>query len=395
MPVRGLLLSLFFLVPFTNQAGEVPSPLFWETEQDFLEQLNEGQFDAHLELHLLEYAADPRWAAGWSGERYRGNGIWGEYGSTTARLLYVNSQIAVNLFPLERLQIRYERQDYQDGRFDVSDQHLDVIYYPGSRWGLLISGWPTHFKEEASAGLGIKLGGPRSRDSLVLRVVDDRFVWNEKSETGVTFTSQPVRLVASGRAERDKWQVFGSLDFGLEYRAETAQGSTSGSQRFLDLTVAYNSEDWAMGGRITTATLERNQDGDGGSYSLKRSYGRGSLSFRRDFGVWAAYAIAAYSAQNDEFTSPSISEGAYQMRTPILGVEGGRRLGKGLEIRAGYLGSLFSANGAGREEDGYSDKAHIRALYTFRPLLSLELLLSQTVSGSRFGGGAVKARLVW
>jgi hypothetical protein len=91
------------------------------------------------------------------------------------------------------------------------------------------------------------------------------------------------------------------------------------------------------------------------------------------------------------------------MGAALLGVEGGRRLGKGLELRLGYLGSIQRAERTLpvpgplelAEENGYVDKAHLRAFYSFRPQLSVEVLLSQTLVGSSFGGGSVKARLVF
>ena len=48
-----------------------------------------------------------------------------------------------------------------------------------------------------------------------------------------------------------------------------------------------------------------------------------------------------------------------------------------------------------RQEDLYLDKAHLKALYEFRPRVSFELLLSQALRGGSFGGGSIKALLVF
>ena len=87
----------------------------------------------------------------------------------------------------------------------------------------------------------------------------------------------------------------------------------------------------------------------------------------------------------------------------LIGAEGSKRLGKGLDLRAGYLGNFWRGERTGssdgllsaREEDTYADKVHLRALYTFRPQMAFEFLLSQTLSGSRFGGASLKALLVF
>ena len=405
-------LLLVLLVAAPCRAGELPDPLFWGSEARFLEQVTSGQFDRHLELHLVQYSADPRWRSDWAARRYAGNGLFGEYGSTTARDLFVNSQIALNLFPLESLQVRYDRRDYQDGRFDVADQRFDVVWYAGTGWGVVVSGWPTHQKQDASMGAGIRLGAPRSANGLVVQVVDDRFLWNEKSEDSLRFTRDPVRLLADGYLESGAWRFSGSIDYGLTYEAvETPTGeatplrSTRGSQQFADVSVGYVAEGWSVSGRVTAASLEREETDswEPAPSSLERSWGRFLVELQKGFGDWNVYGRAGYSFQRDRFSSPSTPDGSYRMDAALFGIEGGRRIWKGLELRLGYLGSVqkmvrtLSQPGplAPGEESGYVDKAHLRALYSFQPQLSVEFLVSQTVNGSSFGGGSVKARLVF
>ena len=59
-------LLLVLLVAAPCRAGELPDPLFWGSEARFLEQVTSGQFDRHLELHLVQYSADPRWRSDWA-----------------------------------------------------------------------------------------------------------------------------------------------------------------------------------------------------------------------------------------------------------------------------------------------------------------------------------------
>lgn len=411
MPAVRSWLVLILLAAHICRAGEVPDPLFWPSETVFLKQVSDGEFDAHLELHLLQYAADPRWPTEWAAQRFAGSGLFGEYGSTTSNDLYVNSQIALNLFPSKRFQFRYDRRDYQDGRFDVSDERFDLMWYLASGWAVVISGWPTHLKEEASGGIGVRIGAPGSRNGLDVTVMNDRLVWNDKTEGEVEFATAPVRILLDGYFESGPWRVYGSVDYGVEYEAVTARAgngrpgpSTRGFQRFGDLSVEHSSPGWVFGGRLMGASLERSQDAETtGICSLSRSWSRATLFARKDLGRWSASGIVGYARQRDTFSSPSVPSGSYEMDTALLGVEGAYRVGKGLEVRIGYLGHAPTAErnveASGplpdRVESSWVDKAHLRALYEFGPRMSVELLLSQTVNGSSFGGGSIKALFVF
>jgi hypothetical protein len=410
MRALSVLSAVLFAAAQTSLAGELPDPLFWETEDDFLVQVDEGQMDDHLELHLLGYSADSRWAADWAAQRYSGSGLFGEYGSTTSRRLFVNSQIALNLFPAPRVQLRYERRDYQDDRFDLSDQRLDLLWYPGSGWAVMVSGWPTHLKDEASVGLGLRVGAPRSQNSLVVRVVNDRLLWNKKTESAVRFSTSPVRVMADGHFERGRFRVHGTVDYGLGYEASEAgtgaaasARSVRGHQRFADVAASYDFGGWTAGARVTVASLQRTQGGvDGSTYALDRTHDRIVLTGRRDLGKWTAHALAGYAAQRDDFSSPTTPASSYRMDAWLFGLEAGRRFGKGLELRVGYLGNAsrtardvpVNPSLLAVDRTSYVDNAHLRALYAFQPRMSVELLLSQTLSGARFGGGSVKVRLV-
>ncbi len=402
---------LLLLAGSPSRAGEAPDPLFWASEADFRKQVEEGQFVDRLELHLLQYAADPRWRSEWAAERYAGNGLFGEWGSTTGTELYVNSQIALNLFPSPRFQVRYDRRDYQDGRFDVSDERLDVLWYAGSAWAVALTGWPAFDKEYSSLGAGLRFGAPRSRNFLELRVVNERFVWNEKTDGPVRFERSPVRLLADVHHEAGPWRVRGTVDYGLGYEASEVDAggspsgrSTRGSQRFADVESEYSGPGWSAAARLTAATLERTQTEESGeTWSLDRSWGRAVGSFRKELGRWAVSALAGYASQRDDFSSPPQPGGAYALESFLFGVEAGLQATRGLQLRLGYLGSSQEAGrtvpGTGPlhplEEDGFFDKAHVRVLYVFKPRMSIELLLSQALRGGSFGGGSMKALFVF
>lgn len=403
-------LVLLASCPQVCRAGEAPDPLFWESEADFLEQVEGGQFVRRLELHLLEYAADPRWRSEWAARRYSGNGLLGEWGSTTSSELFVDGRIALNLFALERLQFRYDRREYQDGRYDVPDQRLDALWYAGAGWAFALTGWPSSHKEAAALGVGVRIGAARSRDALELRVVRDRFAWNAKSGSDIRFARLPSRLLADGFYEAGPWRVHGSVDLGLEYEATqggsdgTPARSTRGFQRFADVEGEYAAGGWALSARVTGASLAREQsEAAGAGYVLDRDWRRAVLTLRRDLGRWSASALTGWASQREEFSSPGVPAGDYALDSLLWGVEGGALATRALALRLGYLGSSQRSERTipvpGRLSSGaanlYFDKAHVRAVYTFQPIMSIELLLSQALRAGRFGGGSIKALLVF
>lgn len=398
----GLLLAV--LPSQVRGAGEVPDPVFWASEAAFVEDVSEGEFVRRLELHLLEYGADPRWRSEWAAVRTSASGLLGEWGSTTTNDLYVDDAIALNVFPAERFQIRYLRRDHQDGRFDVSDQRFEALWHVGPGFGLVLSGWPISEKERASLGGGLRLGGPKSRSALELQVIADCFVWNHTTEGDVRFTRQPLRIVGEGFHEAGPWRVHGSLDHGLAYAA-TDRGlgrTTRGSQRYGDVEVEWASGAWASGARLSWASLARAQREPGATHRLDRSWGRAVLTLRRDLGRWSISALAGAASQRDELSSPAIPSGRYRLDSLSVGVDGGVEAAPGLVVRLGYLATLQRSRRTvpdasplvPGDDDAYLDKAHVRAVYTFAPRMAIEALLSQALRGGRFGGGSVKAILV-
>ena len=380
--------------------------MFWGSEADFLTEIQDAQFVNRLELHLLQYAADARWRSEWSARRYAGNGLFVEYGSTTTDDLYVDGRIALNLFPAARFQLRYDRRDHQDGRFDVSDQRFDALWYAGSGFALVLSGWPAFEKEDASMGGGIRIGAPRSRNALDLRVMSEHAVWNWKTEGDVRITRRPVRLLADGFFEAGPWRVHGSIDLGLEYAArETGPGgrSTRGYQRYGDVELEYARGEWSAGARLTGGALARAQaEPAGAGYHLDRTWGRGVLALRRELGRWSASALAGWASQRDDLSSPGVPSADYVLDSFLWGAEGSLQATRGLQVRLGYLAS--SQRGRRTVEvpgplpagdaNLYFDKAHVRAVYAFQPGMSIEALLSQALRAGRFGGGSVKAVFV-
>ncbi|HJW71503.1 MAG TPA: hypothetical protein VJ486_01495 [Geothrix sp.] len=409
---RLVLWVLTLVLPFQPAwTRDPPSPLFYESEARFLEQVESGSFDPHLELHLLEYAADPRWVLDWVSNRYAKGGLFAEYGSTTSSRLFVNSQLALNLFPAERLQFRYDRRTYQDSRFELQDERFDFLWHPGGSWGLIASGWPSSRKDRASLGAGIRLGSRDGGQELALLVMNDRPFWNEKTDESIQFNQAPYRLLLDGHGRHAAWRYGGSVDFGMPYRAQDLGvgpiKTIRGYQRLGDLGAEYQAESWAAGARFSWGDLLREQGEEGTpTYWLERRYKR-ILTYARTLrGLFAWYAWLGLAHQQDSFASPSIQAGSYHMAARLFGVELGVFPRQKLEIRLGYLGNdmgmerrSLPIGGADlplpdRTENRFVDKVHCRLLWTFSPRMSLEFLLSHTLAGDRFGGGSLKVRFI-
>lgn len=407
---KGLRFLLVFATALPPAgASDPPPPLFHESEGAFLRQVDLGAFDPHSELHLIEYSADPRWTLDWAASRYARSGFFAEYGSTSSSHLFTNTQVALNIFPSEQLQFRYDRRLYQDRRFDLRDERFDFLWYPRESWALVVSGWPSPEKERATFGVGVRMGTPGGKRGLTLLLMDDRPFWNGKTDGSVRFTKAPRRILLDGHRGSGAWRFHGSVDFGLAYQADD-QGAPSrsvrGYQRFGDAGGEYDSGAWAAGARVTWAGLRRDQIQDGApAYRLDRSYGRVLTYGRARFGKLAGYGLLGLAWQRDGFSSPSIPDGTYRMGMKLFGMEAGWWPREGLEIRTGYLGNggrmerrISPRDGADplpdRDESTYADKVHARAIWSFTPRMSIELLISHTVGGSNFGGASVKARFV-
>lgn len=392
---------VLLLVPLAGRTDEVPDPLFWPDEAAFSEQVRSGEFDDLLELHLLQYAADPAWRGEWRALRYSASGLFGQWGSITSTDLYADDAIALNLFPHERFQMRFDRREYRDRRFDTLDQRFDALWHTGRGFALALTGWPSSEKDRASIGGGLRLGAPRARSALELRLVADCFAWNDRTRTDVRFDRQPLRFLADGLWEAGPWRVHGTADLGRGYEVtDRSTGLTArGLQRLADVEADWTSGPWTAGARATASRLERSQEDAAGPLRLERDAWRGVLSLRRALGRWSASALAGWAWQRDDFESPGSGSGRYAASTLLLGIEGGVEAARGLALRVGYLAASQRMDRtvelAGllpeREEDGYRDKAHARAVYTFTPGMAVEALLSHSIQGGAFGGGAVKA----
>ncbi|MDF1552443.1 MAG: hypothetical protein P1P84_05240 [Deferrisomatales bacterium] len=408
---RHLSTSVLALALLTARApaSSVPEPLFAADPDGFADRVGRGQFSELLEVHRTQYAADPAWAAAWAAGRYQRSGLLAAYGSISSRQLLQNLDLALNLRPSAPLQLRYDQRRWADTLFDLREERFDLLWWPTPGCGLMASGWPTPQKQSAAVGFGGSLGPAGGRNQLAVLVRDDRYAFNQKTDSGVHFTRHPLRLLIDGSTSGGAWRTYGSLNLGTSYAAEDRPEGSVIRATAGRLQHGHAGALWRRGPVHATLTShfisqERVEDDAGArARSLERDWWRvdGTLEFAP--GAWGGALLGGYAWQRDRFFAAGDVDGGYRARNTLGGTEGIYRHGKALELRLGYVGNVFRMQRdsavlglepptlADHRERGYVDKAHLRGRYRFGPSLVLELLISKEVSRGSFGGFSVRA----
>ncbi len=410
-PTRRLCTALLTtaLLAAQTPASSVPEPLFAADLGAFTDRVDGGQFSELLEVHLAQYAVDPVWAAEWADDRYRRSGMLAGYGSVSVRALHHHLDLVLNLAPTERLQLRYDQRRWADTRFDLREERFDALWWATPGFALLASGWPTPQKQYSAFGLGCALGRADGDNRLVVLVRDDRYVFNQKTDSDVRFTDQPLRLLVDGTASGEAWQAYTSLNLGTGYSAEdrpegSVSRATSGRLQYGDAGALWRHGPVraTLTGRFVTQDRAED-DGRARVLSLQRDWWRvdGTLEFAP--GDWAGALLGGYAWQHDRFFAAADVDGEYRARNALFGAEGIYRGWQTGELRLGYVGNVFGMERDSRalgtepptleieSEEGYVDKVHLIGRYRFHPSLALEALLSKEISRGSFGGFSVRA----
>jgi hypothetical protein len=383
--------------------------LFATGAGEFTARVAKGQFTQLLEIHLTQYAVAPDWEGEWAASRYHRSGMLAGYGSIGTRSLHRRLDLALNLAPTERLQLRYDQRRWTDTRFDLHEERFDLLWWAVPGAALLASGWPTPQKQYAALGLGCAFGQDSGDTQLVALVRDDRYLFDQKTDSTLRFTRQPLRLLLDGSTGGDTWRAYTSLNLGTAYAAEDRAGehvtrAAAGRLQYGDAGAVWRRGPVhaSLSGRF--AAQDRAEDREGArTLSLDRDWWRLDATLEFAPGDWAGAVLGGYSRQRDRFFSAADVDGEYRARSTLFGTEGIYRGWRRAELRLGYVGSVFAMertrNTLGpappsigeAKKGGYRDKAHLLARYRFHPSLALEALLSKEVSRGSFGGFAVRA----
>jgi len=332
--------------------------------------------------------------------------MYGAWGSVTSRRLYTDMGIALNMELGRDFAFRYDRREFADGGFDLRQERMAFWWQARPKLGFAVAGWPSPLKEQSSVGLGFRLGRPGGDSNLEVHLMDEGYFWNQKSDGSLRFDKTPLRLLLDGHHAAGDWVMAGSLDLGFRYRMVDTGRSQEGAQRFGTLMAEHRAESRALGGSITAGTRRLDQQERTGTYQLDRSFQRITAHGRWESTGPTWYSQVAAVRQRDSFGSPGNGTGTYRMDALVLAVEAGWKTSDALELRPGYMISPYRMERGlaisrpeallqPEESSGYTDKVHLRTLWTFKPGCSLEFLLSHTLSGSRFGGASLKGRFLF
>lgn len=401
-----------FLLARLALAQASPSP-FYASEAAFLAELKVGHFDPQLDLHQLEYRADLAWFLDWAGARQARSGLLGEFGSITSRQLFSHFHLAAQARPTERLQVRYDRREFNDGRFERHSERLEAWVDLNKSWAVGFGGWPAALKEQATLGFGLRLGVPATGNTVALLLMDERGLWNEKTDTALRYTHRPRRFLVDAFFGAGALRTAFSADWQTAFRATEPLPSgpglvreVSGFHRSLEGDGEVRTPTWAVGARVSWAARNHEELSPAGPrLYLDRTFLRVLLQADRTLGPYRVQGQLARVWTADAFASGTTGPGRYDERSWLVGLEGGRPLTPALEARLGYLASLYRmrrdaalgpvATLPPGELDGTTDKVHAKLLWTLRPGVSIQFLLSHTVRGDSFGGGSINARLVF
>lgn len=411
-----LIIGFFLLVAcaLPARADSLPDPLFFDSVGDFYEKVDDGQLERLLELHLFQYGSDPEWGEAWAASRFdRTATLLTEHGSISSKELYARLDFAMNFTAHDRVTIRYEHTQWEDGRFELGANRFDGLYWPGWRsekLALVVSGWPTHEKSYVNFGLGVYLGRPDDDYGLYLLIRDDRWIHEDKAQDELRFTAQPIRYIAEGQYGNGPWFLHGSINLGEPWRAEEIDPDAgvdrfaAGHLRYGDVAGSWEGAPWRLGLRAKFVDEEtRQRDGTTGeAFALERLYWRLDGYATRQWESWRATTSLAIAAQKDDFSEEGELNGDYEMTSWIFGLEGGYLGWAPFEVRLGYLGSVGDMERevepltptpalGDRSESGYNDKLQLRGLYSFGETFHIEAAVSKEVVEGDFGGGTIKA----
>lgn len=400
-------------------AASIPDDFFTMNQETFWGKADEGHFADLLELHLVQYAADPDWRFEWSKYRYKRSGAIMEYGSTSGRRLYIDREITLNIPMTETLAARYDRRERQEERFKNLDQRFDGLWNIFEGNSFILSGWPTHEKKNSSLGLGwLWALGEESFFSVI--AMDERPFFNRKTSDPYKFEKQPASWLIDGYLQRKLSRGYLSLNLGQPYLIERnsefnpdvlleAEGRAGSGSLGFELGPL---DHWSVGAACRFSTDKYKwirADSDNNRFSLfkKRKWTHLEAYAKKRNKDFVHKAILGYSFQNDSLSDSLTGDALYSMDAWLFGIESSYAAWAPLTINIGYLGTIFemtresdSLEGqapplAERSEKGYADKLQGKAAYMFGPRSAMEFILSKEVYRFRFGGAAVKAYFIF
>lgn len=387
----------------------VPEEIYW---QDFAR----GQLRPRHDVQLVQYRLDGSVRAERELHRFRQPGLSTELGSLTGRNLYTRLDMSLAHRFDSGFELRYGRRDWQDGRFDLRRQRFDGAWFPRQGAGLVLVAYPTIFKEDIPLGGGVHLASTTSTGHIRAVLIDDAATFRSKERRGHRLLRHPIHLVLDGAVRLGRTELWAHLDAGRPAEFNLNPDATAlrltrlvRSNARLDLGIHRQLDGGSLGARTwvrSSDELRAHEEGPATSTTRRqRHWQQLELYGTWTTGPWLAAGRIALSWQRDRFSGDAIHDGHYDARQWVGLVEGGYTGWPHLELRIGYLPSLYDMSrhlAAGDEGTrvlrpestaGYTDKLQIRLIFRWQETAHLEALVSQELVEGGFGGGSVKAVL--
>lgn len=385
-------------------------------------------FDLLRDLHLTAYEPDPRWRKAWADAQHGLSGIDFVHGSISQHELYTERRIVLNA-PVysDRVRFRFEHEEVGSLDLETARDAIELQFRVAGPVALTVSGFPAYDKAQSSGGAGVLVADSSRRRYLDLGFELGAPLYNERAREDARYARAPVRWLAETNYELGDFRVHAMADLGRQSRR--VHGSPSGSGGVRDLRTRLQRIDvalewspghaWMTGARHRRLVRsERREHFEGYldpeivledfdfARTIDRTDGyadwigkawrvRGQVS-----GVWARDQVAlAYEPDYRYRRDELIAGGRVHWLAPV----------DGLQVGVGYWGNVYRAKlaagampisrrHAARASEtgaGYLDKADLVVGYAVTDRIRTEGIVSQQVTRGRFGGGSLKATVLF
>lgn len=397
----------------------------------------QGHFLMLRELHLATYEPDARWRRTWARSKFAHSGIDFVHGSVSQTDLFTERRVVLNVpvWPqvpagdaaeaAPKVWLRYVRDEIK-AVTDESD--LSRIELQWNVWGpvsLTASGHPEFAKERSSGGAGVFVADAKRRNYLDLKVQADEPFFNQRTHYDARHVASPMRMLGEANLERGPWRLHAAADLGNRARTvfEDALGSGGVRERTvetrrLETTVEWANESWLLGVRQRSSSrLDRREHFAGYAHPERIL---DDYDFRRRQDALDAYAdweegrfrmrgMVGVRRQRDLARMGIAPDYALARDEWLAGAVGYWRPVEGFHLGLGYWGNLFQARRdvdelafarrdtprADHSVDGSLDKAMLVLGYAVSERIRAETVLTQQMRKGRFGGGSLKATVMF
>lgn len=420
--------------------GRVLAPLLFAAALAF--PFEGPQFDRLVDLHIAVYDPDFAWQRRWEEARYARSGLEVTHGSISQHELYTGRALQLNVPllpqaagapdvapspPSSPLWLRYEHAETGSPDALPTSDRIELAVTIAGPLAITVSGWPEYVKSSSSAGAGLLLTGASRRDYLAARVQLEAPFFNQRTRLPARYEGEPLRVVAEGNLERGALRVWGAVDWSNEARLvfDDPAGSEGVRDHASWMQRTEEKLEWTPSGSMLLG-VRHGYLGRGDA----RRYFPGYVDPERaladfDFisrrhrvdayldttrGAWRFRAQTGLLAQRDVAVMTFVPGYDFVKTEWISGARAyWNGAAPGLSLGFGYWGNVVHSDRrvddaptgrpapwVDRRDRGYADKGDLSIGYVLPgERFRVEGILSHEITGGRFGGGCVRAQLLF